>query len=109
MARQTFAQYEADRLAKQAGRALAARVGKIEAERHERRRLAFVDEMLATGRISADERASIERAFDASPEATIALLATRPVPVVRAATAEETRAYADATAERLSIPKDRIV
>lgn len=110
--RQTFAEHEAARITRQANQALEARIRKLETGKRDRARDAFLDDMEASGRISADERATIERAYDASPEATVALISTRPAQrssVGRASTAEETRAYADSAIDRLSIPKDRIV
>jgi hypothetical protein len=90
---------------------LEARIRALEIKSHEDRRRAFVDEMERTGRVTDDERAAVERAFDGNPEATVALISGRPPrPVAaQAFTDAEDRTYRAAASARLGLDPKGVV
>lgn len=98
-------------LATVANAALRARVRALETENQQERRRTFVDAAVASGRVTESQRQSLGGLYDRDPVTAGALVASLPAGPVAAPplTEAENRAYVDATAERLSIPKDRIV
>lgn len=97
-------------------RRLAARVAAVETGFRETRRRRFVEEMLATGRMTVEERPTMERLYERDAESTVALVSSRPPnPTVAAAnaqaaeTAEQGRAYAEGAAARFGIDPKEVV
>jgi hypothetical protein len=101
---------------------LEARIRRLEtatvAQRTEllqERRRAFVEEMLATGRVASSEVPGLERAFATSPEATVAIVSGRPANAAIAAanaaveTEAESREYAAGFAARFGSSADKAI
>lgn len=97
-------------------RRLAGRVAAVEAGFREDRRRRFVEEMLSTGRMTVEERPTIERLYERDAESTVALVSGRPAnPAIAAANAqtaespEQHRAYAAGAGARLGLNPDDVV
>jgi phage I-like protein len=85
---------------------LEPRVRRLEAEQHEASRREFIDGALASGRVTEQQRESLEALFNRDPVAARAVVAGLPPaqPVVaRAFTETEDEAYKAGAASRLGL------
>lgn len=94
-------------------RALEARIGNLETEARLRARDAFLDDAVESGKIFAEQRPAVARAFAADPAATAAVIADLPTQRRRVLgepmDTDANRRYEAAAAARLGIDPGTVV